>query len=151
MARNLGPAGVEPPRQGLGGTTERAYADSDDDEEPIEPYGRRQQMQTGITPLSPVQELQDRARGQDETGAIGQMEEEEYEVTGGANDGIEEREELIQESLDLDPDFEAQRAWEASLRDADLEDIDSLADSPRSGQPTTPEELYNMMEYDYLG
>ncbi|KAF3286785.1 hypothetical protein TWF970_008624 [Orbilia oligospora] len=151
IARNLGPAGVNPPLQGPGGTTERAYADSDDDEEPIEPYGRRQQTQTGITPLSPVQELQDRARGQDETGAIGQMEEEEYEVTGGANDGVEEREELIQESLDLDPGVEAQRVWEASLRDADLEDIESLADSPGNEQPMTPEELYYMMDYDYLG
>ncbi|KAF3315737.1 hypothetical protein TWF173_003304 [Orbilia oligospora] len=151
IARNLGPAGVNPPLQGPGGTTERAYADSDDDEKPIEPYGRRQQTQTGITPLSPVQELQDRARGQDETGAIGQMEEEEYEVTGGANDGVEEREELIQESLDLDPGVEAQQVWEASLRDADLEDIESLADSPGNEQPTTPEELYYMMDYDYLG
>ncbi|KAF3221437.1 hypothetical protein TWF679_008124 [Orbilia oligospora] len=151
IARNLGPSGAEPPHQGPGRTIERAYADNDDDAGPVEPYGRRRQTQSGITPFSPVLELQDRTRGQDGTGVTGRMEEEEKEVTGGANNGIEEREELIQQSLDLDPETEAQRAWEASLRDAGLEDIESLADSPDNEQPSTPEELYDMMEYDYLG
>ncbi|KAK6514962.1 hypothetical protein TWF506_007320 [Arthrobotrys conoides] len=150
IARNLGPVGVAPPRPNTRATMRLMNSDNDD-EDLIEPYGRRQQTETGINPPIQVQELQGEPQGptsnQNWNGATSQMEEEGIRIFNdmGEREGFRGNE----ENLDLGLKGRTRRSWEESLLEAGLEDIESLADSPRSGDPIIQEDLQDWTEIDF--
>ncbi|KAK6355831.1 hypothetical protein TWF718_000212 [Orbilia javanica] len=139
IARNLrlgGGESIVPPKQGPI-NTEPIYVDSDD-EEPIEPYGRRRQTQSGVPITHFIRN--EVAREMEE-------EEQEEEVIEIKSDDTDDERAMREGVLESGPETENQQAWEASLREVDLENIEDLGELPAVG--TSSDWIENLIDMDF--